>query len=304
MERVLCLLYHRVSPVKDDMYHLTVSPYNFEEQIRYLKEQVPILRFEEDWTKPGQDGVAITFDDGYADNYEYALPILEKYRVPATIFISTGYVGSGQEYWWDGLVEALTRDIEYPEWFELKDTLYHYKWETHSLQARREMVRSLHWMLKLDPDVARANLWLEQIRSWAGIRAEARKEHLPVDRWQLQELSRSKFITIGAHTVNHRSLGAQPKEGQQYEIGASICFLEKTLKKKIYTFSYPFGSAVHFNPDTLEICRQKGIVKAATTIKGLWKKTTNPFTVPRVEVKDEGRKEFEQFMERCWERDE
>lgn len=300
MERVLCLLYHRVNPVKDDIYHLTVSPRNFEEQIQYLKEHVPILRFEEDWTKPGEDGVVLTFDDGYVDNYEYALPILEKYHVPATVFVSTGYVNSGREYWWDEIGRVLTRDVDYPKQFELKDSLYHYTWDTGDPEARMEMARSLHWLLKMDPDVERANLWLEQIRSWAGIRAEARRENLPVDSQKLQELSRSEYITIGAHTVNHRSLGVQTKEGQQYEIGASICFLEKELKRKIRTFSYPFGSAVHFNKDTLEICRQKGIVKAATTIKGLWKETTNPYTVPRVEVSDEGREGFGRFMAECW----
>lgn len=300
MRRVLCLLYHRVNPVEDDIYHLTVSPHHFEEQIRYLKDQFSVLRFEEDWTKSEGEGVVITFDDGYADNYEYALPILEKYQIPATVFISSGYIGIKQEYWWDEIARVLTREVDYPEWFELKDSLYHYRWHTRSFEERKEMIRSLHWLLKMDPDVERANLWLGQIRSWAGIGTEGRKENLPLDGRQLQELNHSPYITLGAHTVNHRSLGIQTREGQQYEIGASICFLEKRLGRKIRTFSYPFGSAVHFNSDTLEICRQKGLTKAATTIKGLWKETTNPYTIPRVEVKDEGGREFAKFIAECW----
>ncbi len=300
MDRVLCLLYHRVNPVKDDIYHLTISPDHFEEQVRYLKDHFPILRFEEDWTKPGGDGVVITFDDGYADNYEYALPILEKYGIPAAIFISTGYVGSGREYWWDELARVLTKAVDYPRWFEWKDSLYHYRWDTHDQEARKDMIRSLHWILKLDPDVERANLWLEQIRQWAGIRSEARKENLPVDNLQLQELSRSPYITIGGHTVNHRSLGAQTKEGQQYEIGASVRFLEKHLGKRIHIFSYPFGSAAHFNQDTFEVCSRKGISKAATTVKGLWSSTCNPYAIPRVEVRDGNGAEFKRFLEECW----
>lgn len=300
MERVLCLLYHRVDPVKDDIYHLTVSPCNFEEQIRYLKAHVPILRFEENWTKGSGDGVVITFDDGYADNYEYMLPVLEKYQVPATIFVSTGYVGTGREYWWDEIARILTRNVDYPEWFELKDSLYQYRWDTRSLEARQEMTRSLHWMLKMDPDIERANLWLGQLRDWAGIGPEGRKENLPVDSWQLQRLSCSQYITIGAHTVNHRSLGVQTKAGQEYEIGASICFLEKKLGKQIDAFSYPFGSAVHFNPDTFEACRQNGIKKAATTMKGVWTETVHPYAIPRVEAPDEGREGFERFMAECW----
>lgn len=300
MERVLCLLYHRVNPIPDDIYHLTVSPHNFEEQIRYLKDHFPILRFEEDWTRGGQDGVVITFDDGYGDNHEYALPVLEKYHVPATIFVSTGYVDSGREYWWDEIARVLTRNVDYPEQFELRDSLYHYTWDTRSPEARREMIRSLHWLLKMDPDVERANLWLEQIRAWAGIGCDGRQEHLPVTLSQLQELSRSEYITIGAHTVNHRSLGAQTKEGQEYEIGASIRFLERAIEREVHTFSYPFGSAVHFNQDTFEICRQNRIAKAATTVKGLWREKSNPYAVPRVETEDKGGREFEKFVEKCW----
>ncbi len=300
MGRVLCLLYHRVNPIPDDMYHLTVSPYHFEEQIRYVKKHFPVLRFEEDWTGTDRDSVVITFDDGYRDNYEYALPILEKYHVPATIFVSTGYVDSGREYWWDEIARVLTRDVDYPGQFELKDSLYQYTWDTHSREARIEMIRSLHWILKMDPDVERANLWLEQIRNWAGIGREGRKENLPAGVSQLLELGCSDSITLGAHTVNHRSLGVQTKEGQRYEIGASVSFLERALGRKVNTFSYPFGSPVHFNQDTFEICRQKGIIKAATTVKGLWRENTNPYAIPRVEAADKGGREFEEFMKECW----
>lgn len=198
------------------------------------------------------------------------------------------------------LPRVLTRDVDYPEQFELRDSLYHYIWDTHSLEARKEMVRSLHWILKMDPDVERANLWLAQIRTWAGIGNEGREENLPVSLRQLQELGHSEYITIGAHTVNHRSLGVQTKEGQQYEIGASVNFLERVLGRKINTFSYPFGSSIHFNQDTFGVCSQKGIIKAATTAKGLWKESANPYVIPRVEVKDKGGKEFEEFMEECW----
>lgn len=288
-----------MNPIKDDIWHLTVSPDHFENQIRYLKDHFPLLRFEEDWRGPGGDGVVITFDDGYADNYRYALSILEKYRVPATVFVSTGYVGSGREYWWDAIAGVLTQDRDYPERFELWDSLYHYTWDTRSPEARMEMIRSLHWLLKMDPDVERANLWLEQLRNRTGAGREGREGNLPVDLFQLRKLARSDYITIGAHTVNHRSLGAQTKEGQQYEIGASVSFLEKHLGREICTFSYPFGSAVHFNKDTFEICGQNGILKAATTVKGLWKKDMDPYQIPRMEAPDVAGKDFEDFLEEC-----
>lgn len=300
MQRVLCLLYHRVHPVQDNIYHLTVSPKHFEEQVRYLKRHFHIFRFEEDWSESGEDGVVITFDDGYGDNYEYALPILEKYQASATVFVASGYVDQKQEYWWDELARVLTREMEYPRQFELKDSLYHYTWETDSLKKRIDLIKSMHWLLRLDSEVERANSWLEQLRRWAGVSPEGREEYLPADMRRLHGLDRSGCITIGGHTVNHRSLGVQTRESQEYEIGASVRFLEKKLGRNIEVFSYPFGSLMHFNQDTFEVCSQCGIKKAATTLKGLWDEETHPYAVPRMEAKDCAGKEFEEFIRECW----
>src|ERR1700674_4950010 len=85
---VVVLLYHRVTTIPSDPEMLAVSPDNFRAQTRYLKENFPIVRFEEDWTKARKPAVAITFDDGYADNVLEALPILEEVEVPATFFVS------------------------------------------------------------------------------------------------------------------------------------------------------------------------------------------------------------------------
>ena len=300
MKNILCLLYHRVNPIKDDVYHLAVSPEHFEEQIRYLKEYFPILRFEEDWKLPGDKGVVITFDDGYGDNYDYALPILERYQIPATVFVCTGYVGLGREYWWDDMARLLTQDVEYPKQFRLEDTLYSYTWDTDSLEKRIDMIKSLHWILKMNFDIARAEWWLEQLRRWAGLGRGGRKDYLPMDMEQLKKMGSSQYITIGAHTVNHRSLGAQNRKSQEYEIGTSICCLKKILCREIQVFSYPFGSLVHFNQDTFEICKEKGIVKAASTVRGLWNEESNPYAISRMEVGDWDRYEFKKFVEDCW----
>jgi peptidoglycan/xylan/chitin deacetylase (PgdA/CDA1 family) len=91
---VVVLLYHRVTTLTSDPEMLSVSPDNFRAQMRHLKETVPLVRFEEDWTKVSKPAVAITFDDGYADNALEALPILEEVGVPATFFVSTGTIGT------------------------------------------------------------------------------------------------------------------------------------------------------------------------------------------------------------------
>ena len=107
---VIILIYHRVTDLPADPEMLAVSPDNFRLHMKFLKQQFGIVRFEEEWTNVQKPAVAITFDDGYADNVLEALPILEEIGVPATFFVSTGRIGSGREFWWDRLEGILLQD--------------------------------------------------------------------------------------------------------------------------------------------------------------------------------------------------
>lgn len=98
---VLVLMYHRVNDeAGQKLTGLTVSTENFEKQLLYLKKHFQILKLEEDWTPLKKTGVVITFDDGYADNFLNALPLLEKHQIPAAIFITTLNINSKNEFWW------------------------------------------------------------------------------------------------------------------------------------------------------------------------------------------------------------
>lgn len=301
MGKVLCLLYHRVNRIEDPFYNLVVTPEHFEEQMEYLKEHYNIFRFEEDWTRGSDNSVVVTFDDGYADNCIYALPILEKKQIPATIFVSSGYVNANREYWWDELVRLLTRNIDYPEHFALSDNTYSYTWETDTYQKRVDLIKSLHWLLKMEPDYTLAFKWFESLRNWAGIENNPRIENLPINKQQLKKLDESEYITLGGHTVNHISLGAIQKELQEYEISTSVNDLRKQIKGKINVFSFPFGSKVHYNEDTLNICKRNGIIKSATTVKGVWNVGDDQFQIPRVAIEDCEIEEFKQIIHKYME---
>ncbi|MBM2817607.1 MAG: NodB y protein [Parcubacteria group bacterium] len=100
------LVYHRVADVSHDPLQLCVSPQNFRKQIIYLKENfnlIPLSQMINDLKshKIKEKSVAITFDDGYADNLYTALPILEELNAPATIFITTGNIDSQEDFYWD-----------------------------------------------------------------------------------------------------------------------------------------------------------------------------------------------------------
>ena len=98
------LLYHRIAEIKNDPHRLAVSPDNFREQLKYLSANyriVPLNQLvEERQSKKIKNGtVVITFDDGYADNWQKALPVLKEFNIPATFFIATETIGQNLFYW-------------------------------------------------------------------------------------------------------------------------------------------------------------------------------------------------------------
>lgn len=110
------LLYHRIARSKNDPYLLCVDPQNFHAQIKFLKENyriIPLVKLAQDIRKGRieKSTIVITFDDGYADNLYNALPILEEFKVSATIFLMAGYMaqpafakasaGENKSFYWD-----------------------------------------------------------------------------------------------------------------------------------------------------------------------------------------------------------
>jgi len=112
------VLYHRIANTKNDPHLLCVSPENLREQIKFLKENfrvVPLVQLVQEVRskKLKNKTVAITFDDGYADNLHDALPILEEFNVPATVFLTAGYVGQNKPFYWDESVPLPTLDMPF-----------------------------------------------------------------------------------------------------------------------------------------------------------------------------------------------
>lgn len=262
------LLYHRVIDLSEDIWNISVSRKHFEEQMHWLYTNFPIISFEEDFEKVSKPSFVITFDDGYADNYDIALPVLQKYNIPATFFISSGLLDGGC-FWWD----------------ELYDILYGQD-EVSIRQAHAELRRM---------NSAQRKERIEQLRSQRG-------KHRIVTSCggmsseQLIRMAEFENITIGAHTITHSSLSNLSREEQVDEIKGSVTKLESLLQKKIEFFSYPHGD---FNASTLKILKDLGIKKAATVAGGI-AGTGNNFLIPRNIVLDQDLESFKKFIKRCF----
>lgn len=299
MNKVRCLLYHRILPkelLKYDIYNIGISVEEFEKQIEYIVDNFSVGRFEADWRTQKPADVVITFDDGYRDNYLYALPILKKYNVPATIFVSTANVLNQKEMWWDQIAALLLEESTYKERFHLVDPLYEYSWETKTREQRLELALSLRWLLRMESDDNRFLNWMGQLIAWKGKTPEANEVNLLMNSKELKELSKEPLITLGAHTHTHHSLGFMSVEEQQKEIRDSISLLEEIVGERVEVFSYPFGTKSDYTIDTLSILEKEGIKKSATTKMKMWDEQDNDLVTPRISIKSCTLTEFKDLL--------
>ena len=298
---VIILLYHRVTTLPSDPEMLAVTPENFRAQMRYLKETLPIVRFEEDWSKVATPSIAVTFDDGYADNALEALPILEEVGVPATFFVSTGTIGTAVEFWWYELERIILERPGLPPVFTLESKNCERNWPTGTLRERQEFYQGLVRLMN-DANAECRNSWLGQLRSWAQADEIAAGTHRSMTVDELRVLANSSRVTIGAHTVTHSRLSSLSPQAQQEEISASKKQLEAWLGREISTFSYPFGRRADYTKQSIALCREAGFSKAAANFPGQAHRWTDPFQIPRHLIRNWPVETFTERLREFWTR--
>jgi peptidoglycan/xylan/chitin deacetylase (PgdA/CDA1 family) len=282
---VVILLYHRVTSLARDPQKLAVSPERFRAHLRHLKARHPLMRLEERWERLAAPSVAVTFDDGYADNVLEALPILEEVGVPATFFVTTGAVESGREFWWDEIDRALLHERPLPDRFEHADERGSRSWPARSSAERERLYRDLHALAKRSLPAHRERL-LDALRRWAGTEEAPRPEARPMTVEEVGRLGASRLASVGAHGVTHAPMAALPLEDQREEMRASKRRLEEWLGREVTTFSYPFGGSRDFTRRSVAAAREAGFMRAAANRPGQVHRWTNPHALPRFLVRD------------------
>jgi peptidoglycan/xylan/chitin deacetylase (PgdA/CDA1 family)/SAM-dependent methyltransferase len=317
--RALVLLYHRVAASTQDPWQLSVSPDRFEEQMTVLERETAVVNLQvvqevaRGTARPtGRPLVAITFDDGYADNLSDALPRLEKHGLPATVFVCTGPVAHGAEFWWDTLERLLLRPTDLPPTLDIDIQEQSYHWNLHDSADFPERVSREYsdWRAWEPPPTSRhalyVALWqrlqqldaddrartLALLQMWAGPDATSQPSCRALRPAELLALAKSSLVDIGAHTINHPALSGLPTERQQAEISGSRTWLEAVVRRPVTSFSYPFGRPVDYTPDTVTAVRQAGFACACSNIAGIVRSGADPFQLPRVQVKNWNGKEF------------
>ncbi len=216
--------------------------------------------------------VAVTFDDGYADNASCALPILNKYHIPATVFVSTGFLNGGR-MWNDSVIEAIRQYDR--ETLDLR----HFNLGTYATGDMRDKIQAIDSILRaikhLDPKVR-----LEIVRDIEKCGGDLPQD-LMMDDGQVRSLA-DGGVSVGAHTVNHPILASIPFELAQQEISESRATLESLVQREVVEFAYPNGRpGEDYHQEHRDLVASMGFRAAASTHWGVAAASSDRFQLPR-----------------------
>lgn len=302
MRKVRILLYHRVEYLDDDYNMQAVTPDNFESQMCYLSEHYDVLSLDssiEDWFENGsRDAVIISFDDGYYDFLHNAVPVLEKYHIPATIFITTGNIDSAQENWTDSILRAIFSNNKHNDFFTFEDEFYHGKYPTRNYQEKYDFYQLVRRIF-LVSSAEKRKMYEDALLKWSGLSRTGRKNRRIMTSEEIKKISQKRGISIGAHTVTHACLKHLDVSEQRTEILESKKSLEKIIGKEVKLFSYPFGSQDDYSDVTVGLLKDLGFEKSVVAYPGNITECANLYELNRFTVKNYDEKAFADFMEYC-----
>jgi peptidoglycan/xylan/chitin deacetylase (PgdA/CDA1 family) len=285
---VRILIYHRVSPfpIGDGM---TISQVAFDAQLQYLKNKYTVVSLDEvsealKGNRPVKRGlIAITFDDGYRDNYDRAWPILARHGIPATIFVAVGPVDGDTSLWTEEIKGRLSETT-----CQVLD-LGAIGWGSWPLRTPAEKLACLHAVkerLKALPDPER-EAKLQDIFQALGTcnQRSIQKDMLTWD--MLREMSKGG-VSIGAHTVTHRILTRISPSEAEWEITESRHRIEQRLGEPVRHFAYPNGTYSDWNAEIQKMVKQAGFETACTTVRGTNSAGRDLYALRRLEITDAG----------------
>jgi peptidoglycan/xylan/chitin deacetylase (PgdA/CDA1 family) len=248
------LMYHGVDLVQNlDFNARFISLNNFEKHVQFLKNNYQVISveqaFEPDFINDDR-AVCITFDDGYVNNLDYVLPLINEYDVPVAIYVTA--VGNMRiPILWADLVDIATTKL--PLAFQVYSTTF-YKDESGKFSALKKFIKQL----PIGGTEKFKSLYTEIFSKIPNFMHEAAYD----DYWkllnddQIKTLAANKLVTIGSHGYWHNNLSSLAFDAAKTEIDLSLNYLESLTGKKIETLAFPDGS---YNTPLVNYCTEKGI---------------------------------------------
>lgn len=286
--RLWVLMYHRIVPRDDVRFAqeepgMIVTPSSFRQHLQELKQLFEVLPLSE-WIERRDSGAslpkracAVTFDDGWLDNYEFAFPILQAEQVPATVFAVSHMVDTAAQFWPNRVARLISGNSEWQNASSLtwiRDLAGEY---AQGVTDREKLGHIIARLKKLSD--AELKERLDTAEHQLGLVASATPALVSWD--QLRTMQNSNLIEIGSHTCHHFRLTTDlPTHIAEEEIVLSKKTLEQQLDRPVKLFCYPNGDAT---PHAINLVKQH-YAAAVTTQRGINSSNTAAHQLLRIGV--------------------
>lgn len=272
------LAYHRVNDERDPFFS-SVPTDVFERQMAYVARTYRVLTVEELVARMRRgalprNGLAITFDDGYRDTLTHTAPILARYRLPATVFLATGFIGTAEVPWFDRVAMAF-KMTPMPSFAA--------PWgERVSLAGPAERVRAVERTLrhlKALPD-GDLRAQVDRLAERLGVTDQKCFKNLMLSWDDVHALDGLGF-SIGAHTVNHPILSRVSVQRAWTEIMGSRRMIESAFGRSPAAFAYPNGGPDDYTGPVAQLVQEAGFTCAVTSRFGVNTRRVSPYELRR-----------------------
>jgi peptidoglycan/xylan/chitin deacetylase (PgdA/CDA1 family) len=280
--------YHSVSQGNDLVSDgITVAPNAFEQQVSYFAKHFrPILMNTlidcvQDQRPFPENAIVLTFDDGYADNYQ-AARILKKYGMTGVFYITAGCIESEERFWVGEIHHLLGKTNKKDVRIRVRDKVFE---GLLSDSTRAEPIRRLTQLIKT-VDVGTRESIREELRKQLDD-VPAVENNLMLTWQQLSEMV-AMGMEIGGHTMTHCNLPSATNEEAWNEVLQCKVFLEERLGTSVRHFAYPNGgSSQYYNPRIKEFVRRAGYRSAVTSKLGAVDLRNDPFELRRIRTTEQ-----------------
>lgn len=306
---LLVLMYHRILPASDPRSQveepgMTVTPESFRNHLLILSEYFDFISISE-WINRQKKQLdlpekccAISFDDGWADNYEFAFPILQELSVPATIFLVSDLVGTHEQFWPEQLAQLLTTIArEQPDqwshpdlkWLQQAQTGYDFSATIPNREQISEIIAAAKSLS--DQDILSR---LAHINQLLGLSNEGSQPDL-LDWHQVCSMIDSGLVEMGSHTCAHTRLDTRINHDQlEKEVINSKAMIEKKTGRPAKTFCFPNGD---YTEQALHLVRQH-YSGAVTTMTGWNSADTDHYLLRRIGIHEDIARDRTAFLAR------
>jgi peptidoglycan/xylan/chitin deacetylase (PgdA/CDA1 family) len=271
----IVFMLHRVRPAVGETFqpnrHLEITPGFLRVVLHHLRAQgIDIVTMDEvhrrmtarDFTRRF---ASFTFDDGYRDNRDHALPVMREFEAPLTVYVASDFAQGTGRLWWVALERAIaaTGSIE----ATIASEAVHLA--TATTAAKRIAFNDIHDRLRRLPTDADIRDEICALCFKCGVDDGAISRELCMSWDELRAFANDPLVTIGAHTVSHCNLAHEPEEIARQEIRLSRERIENALQKPVQHFAYPYGDRAAAGPREFATTQAQGFATAVTTRPGM-----------------------------------